>query len=684
MRGRAAAAALALVLVLPAPPAVVAAPRPPAIPGAPVTAAPLPPPPGHTELVSQRRGGGFPAGSSAEPSVSANGRYVAFTSAAPDIVGGPAGAQQALPWVFVRDRDRDRTTRLPLPAAFGGGGSSRDPSISADGNVVAWTYQLPPGFSGAPGGTLVLAWDRGTGKTEVVSRNTKGAPAAGSREPSVSANGRYVAYTSDNPSISRSDTGPNPDVFRYDRRTKATVLVSVGQGGHSAGPTNGSPSISADGSIVAFQSDGGDVAVPENTGPGLQVYVRDIPARRTQRVSVPQGGGPANGPSTGPSISASGRLVAFESSASNLVPGDTPAAADVFLRDRTAGTTTLVSVTPGGAPGNAASGQAAISADGRMVSFASSATNLVAAAAVVPGARLAAVAPSAPTEVYERDVVAADTILVSVAVNGRPGGSRSLTPAVGGNGRFVAFASLSNTLVRGDRLKNADVFLRDFPPVPRLNPPVLNLGTRPVGAPAVPAATTLANAGWGPLSVRRASIDGPSDFAIAADACDGRVLHRAEACTVTVSFVARHEGPRRATLRIPDSFTGSPRTASLRGNGSQARLSIDPVIGPPGTVVIATGSGFPRNTQIALRWSTGITPTLPRVETDGSGRFRTQVLVFHNDQTGRRDLVATPVGRTDIAPVSARMLVTRPSVGPPGFSIIQRLIDAPFVLLLRG
>ena len=463
------------------------------------------------------------------------------------------------------------------------------------------------------------------------------------------------------------------------------MLVSVGQGGHSAGPTNGSPSISADGTIVAFQSDGGDIAVPENTGPGLQVFVRDIPARQTKRVSVPQGGGPANAPSTGPSISASGRYVAFESSASNLVPDDTPAAADVFLRDRTAGTTSLVSVTPGGAPGNAASGQASISADGRMVAFASSATNLVAAAAsVVPGARLAAVAPSAPTEVYERDVVAGDTILVSVAVNGRPGGSRSLTPAVAGNGRFVAFASLSNTLVRGDRLKNADVFLRDFPPVPRLNPPVLNLGTRPVGAPAVPGATTLANAGWGPLSVRRASIDGPADFAIAADACDGRVLHRAEACTVTATFAAKHEGPRRATLRIPDSFTGSPRTASLRGTGSQARLSIDPVLGPPGTVVIATGSGFPHNTQITLAWSDGITPTLPRVETDGSGHFRTQVLVFHNDVTGRRDLVATAVGRSDIAPVSARMLVTRPSVGPPGFSIIRRLIDLPVVLLLRG
>ena len=168
MRGRAAAAALALALVLPAPPAVVAAPRPPAIPGAPVTAAPLPPPPGHTELVSQRRGGGFPAGSSAEPSISANGRYVAFTSAAPDIVGGPAGAQQALPWVFVRDRDRDRTTRLPLPAAFGGGGSSRDPSISADGSVVAFTYQPAAesvGTTAVVPGTIVLAWDRRSGGT---------------------------------------------------------------------------------------------------------------------------------------------------------------------------------------------------------------------------------------------------------------------------------------------------------------------------------------------------------------------------------------------------------------------------------------------------------------------------------------------------------------------------------------
>ena len=337
-------------------------------PALPLPPAPGAPPRGSTTLVSQRAGGGFPDNSSAEPSISADGRYVAFASSGTNLVGGPAG-NAPQPAVFVRDRQLGKTRRLPLPAGFPGGGSAREPSISADGNVVAFTYQAPAGFTSV--GSIVLAWDRTTGKTEVVSRNTKGTAAGPSREPSVSATGRFVAFTSDNPAIVPPD-GDNADVFRYDRRTKQTRAISVGFSGGLTGSTNSAPSISADGNLVAFVSDGGDVIVPTNTGNGTQVYVRDVRAGQTEQVSVAVAG-PPNGASGAPAISGDGNAVAFEAAASNITRNDDNAAPDVFLRDRRAGTTVLVSVTPGGQSGGGLSRLPSISVDGRMVAFQSTA-----------------------------------------------------------------------------------------------------------------------------------------------------------------------------------------------------------------------------------------------------------------------------------------------------------------------
>ena len=553
--------------------------------------------------------------------------------------------------------------------------------------MVAFTFQPPSGL--AVPGSLVIAWDRGTGRSQVASRTSANEPAAGSREPSVSATGRFIAYTSNNVKIV-AGIGDNLNVFRFDRRTRDTDLVSVGFGGQPIGATSAAPSISGDGGVVAYVSDGGDVITHTNTGSGLQVYVRRMAAGRPRQVSVAIDGAP-NGASGAPAISADGRVVAFESAAPNLVADDGNGAPDVFRRDLAAGATTLVSVTPGG---DAAGGQSrlpAISADGRMIAFQSSAPDLLGPVASVPDAHLAAVA-IAQTEVYERDVVLGDTVLISVARNGGPGGRASLMATVGGNGRYVAFASTADTLVRNDRLKNADVFLRDMPPAPRLNPDTIAFGTLAVDAAAAPAAATLVNAGWGPLSVRRAAITGAArnDYDVVADGCVGRVLHRQDACTVTVRFAPSRAGSRPATLAVPDSYAGSPRTAGLRGSGLRAprafdpRLVLDPEVGPPGTVVVATGSGFPPNADVRLAWSIGITPKLPLVRADAAGRFRVQVLVFHNDRIGPRDLRAAPVAAGAFPTVPADMTVTRPSVGPPGFLIIRRVIDLPLVLLIRG
>jgi hypothetical protein len=503
----------------------------------------------------------------------------------------------------------------------------------------------------------------------------------------VSADGRYVAFTSIHSRIVAPDPNEAPDVFRYDRRTRTTVMVSVGFNGEPAfAEQQGDPSISDNGNLVAFVSDGGDAIVNEDTGSGRQVYVRDIAAGATRRVSGAPGGGPGGGPANGqadaPSISGDGRYVAFDSTATNLVAGDDNRVSDVFRRDRQTGLTELVSVTPDGSPATGASGQAAITRDGRMVAFASAAQDLVAG---LPWAQLAAVFRGA-TEVFIRDLVAQDTVLVSVGRDGELGGGRSFGPSVGGAGRYIAFASSSDRLVARDVNKQLDVFLRDLPPAPTLNPAVVNLGTRAVGADPVPGAAVLANAGWGPLAVTGASVKGAArtEFPITADSCTGIVLYRGSACTVTVSFSPAREGPRAATLEVADNFTGSPRTARLRGTGSKARLEVSPQVGPPGTVFIATGTGFPPGAQVRLSWSRGMTPKLPVVTADARGRFRIQVLVFHHDAIGTRDLEAEQVGAVPFPPVAAPVLVSTPSSMPPGFIALYRLVDIPLVLVIRG
>jgi len=638
----------------------------------------LPQPPGKTTLVSQKVGGGFAGGGSIAPSISGNGRYVSFASGAADLVAGDTNGAVD---VFVRDRNKGTNIRLPLPGggAVPQGAQATENAISADGSVVAFAY-VPPSAATVSTSSVVMAWDRATGRTEIISRVGR-VPVAG-REPSVSGDGRYVAYASNSGRLANNDGNETYDVFRYDRRTGTTLLVSVGFQGSTPPGDSLQPSISADGSRIAFSSSGGDSLLPESTGPGPQVYLRDITAGTTERISAALGGGPADGTAEAPSISADGRYVAFESVAGNLVGALGGGTSQVYRRDRQTGTTELVSVDSTGAPSRGGSGQAAISRDGRMVAFSSEASDLVAGE---PGVRLAAVALRT-SEVYIRDMTAGETALVSVDTSGQPAGARSLDPAVAGTGRFVVFSSNAATLVAGDDNKQVDVFLRDFPPVPALNPAIVAFGTRALGTDPVPGAAVLANTGWGPLSVSGVTIDGAdaADYTILADGCTKRTLYRSEACTLTVGFSPKGAGVRTATLKVADSYTGSPRTAGLSGRGSLATLQLSPEVARPGLVVTATGSGFPPGAQIRLHWSRGITEDLPVVTADAKGAFSQQVLVFHNDVLGQRDLLAESIGGLPFPPVAASILVTQPPMGPPGFEILRLLVDTPLVLMIRG
>jgi Tol biopolymer transport system component len=639
-------------------------------------AAHLPPPPGTTSLVSTRPDGKFPAGPSAQASISANGRWVAFTSAAPDLV--PGDTNEALD-VFVLDRSNGSMTRLPLPggAPVAPGGRAYEPSMAANGSVVAFVYEPPAPASTVGSGPrqVVLAWDRRTGQTEVISQNVRGGVAPGSDQPSVSADGRYVAYVSTNNLIDTPDPDSTADVFRYDRQTKTTLRVSLNSGGGWI-VTSTEPSISGDGGRVAYTAERRTTDLEFPTVLPTQVFVRDVAAGTDTMVSADAQGREGRAAAGAPAISSDGRFVAFESASSNFVAEDTNEASDVFLRELATGAITLVSITPEGRSGRGASGQPAISADGRVVAFASN------AGGVVP----AAISARLPAEVYARDVVAGETILVSVGTDGKPGGGHSVGPAIGGLGRFVAFASDAPTLVAGDDNKLGDVFLRDLPPVPSIDPPEIDFGARATGTEAMPSAAVLANAGWGPLDVSGAVVQGSAaaDFPVAFDGCAGARLYRGDACTVSVGFVPSTSGDRTAVLAVEDAFTGSPRTVRLRGTGSLAGLVLDPPIGPPGMVTVVSGSGFPPGAGIRLAWSQGITPTLAPIVADADGTFTVGVLVFHKDIVGPRRLVASALEPGAFPPVEVEMRVVQSSMTPPAFGLLRRGLDMPIVMLLRG
>jgi Tol biopolymer transport system component len=200
----------------------------------------------------------------------------------------------------------------------------------------------------------------------------------------ISGDGRFVAFTSDSPNLVAGDTNERRDAFVHDRSTGETTRVSVSSDGAQAkaggDPFGGSSAvgISADGRYVAFTSDAPNLVAHDTNG-AADVFVHDRATGRTTRISVSSGGRQARGESGSAAFSANGRYVAFTSTAPNLVAHDTNRAADVFLHDLRTGRTTRVSVSSAGRQTNRGSESSgpAIGANGRYVAFTSTATNLV-------------------------------------------------------------------------------------------------------------------------------------------------------------------------------------------------------------------------------------------------------------------------------------------------------------------
>ena len=394
--------ALGLALVAPAPPAMASYARPGGIEVASVTS-------------SEAQGNGHSGSVGwAGPSLTPDGRYLAFESLATNLVPGDTNVDTD---VFVRDRVAGTTERVSISSTGAqGNGPSNAPSISGDGRWVAFVSNatnLAPGGETEPefplrriylrdrqtgetrfvatgdhpvisadGRSLVYdtshavrVYDPVTGKTELVSVSSQGEPAnAFATDPAVSADGRIVAFHSTSTNLDRLDQDTKADVYVHDRSTGRTDVVDVTTSGELANNDSVLPTVSGDGRIVAFWSWSTNL-VP-NQRVYNQLFVHDRYTDVTELVSASTFGEAATEWGWNKAaLSHDGRYVAFNSAAPNIVPWETTGMGwDVFVRDRETGTTEIMSVDPNGNqadPLEFGNGTAAISmsADGRLVAF---------------------------------------------------------------------------------------------------------------------------------------------------------------------------------------------------------------------------------------------------------------------------------------------------------------------------
>jgi Tol biopolymer transport system component len=385
-------------------------------------------------------------GWSKAPSISALGRYVAFQSTATNLVENDTDDHMD---VFVCDRQTGEMTRVSVASdGTQGNGWSSSPSITAWARYVAFQSDATNLVAGDVNGQQdVFVHDRQTGQTTLVSVTSDGVQGdALSSDASLSALGGYVAFYSHAANLVADDSNDEMDVFVHDMETGETTRVSVASDGAQSDGGSYSPSISALGRYVAFESRATNL-VESDTNDQTDVFVHDRQTGQTTRVSVASDGAQGDFGSHFPSISQLGRYVAFESHATNLVSGDTNSRHDVFVHDRETGETTRVSVASDGTQGDSASYRPSISAGGRYVAFYSHATNLVASD------------DNGASDVFVHDRQTGETRRVSLISDGTQGDGGSYAPSISAFGDYVAFDSDATNLVQGDTNNLKDVFL---------------------------------------------------------------------------------------------------------------------------------------------------------------------------------------------------------------------------------
>ncbi len=338
-----------------------------------------------------------------------------------------------------------------------GNGDSEGTSMSGDGRWVVFdstSSDLVP--SDVNGWRDIFVRDRWTATTTCLSRTASGALANGPSElPAISDSSPRVVFVSWATNLVAGDTNARRDVFYCDIGSPAMHRASLSTAGTQANQHCQNVAVSGDGRFIAFDTTASTL-VPNDTNGVLDVFVHDSLSGTTICASVDWLGNPGNGASQWGALSSDGRWIVFDSLATNLVAGDTNGVRDVFVRDLQMGTTARISVTDSGAEGNGASAAGRFSGDGRFLAFESLASNLV------PNDS------NGVSDVFVKNLLTGELRLVSVSTSGMEGNGYSggailgsiASNSVSFDGRFVAFSSVATNLQAGDDI-NIDIFVHD-------------------------------------------------------------------------------------------------------------------------------------------------------------------------------------------------------------------------------
>jgi Tol biopolymer transport system component len=398
--------------------------------------------PGPTEIVSAGADGAAGDDISYEPRVSADGRFVAFQSMATDLISSDTNAVSD---VFVKDTSDGSIERVSVDEQ-GEQLASRTSldSISGNGRYVLFTsrFERVEEHGKTVERVVTRLADRRTGTSRRIERRTRNGTLIRLDAAQLSGNGRFVVFSTARRLV-RSDRDRYYDLYRLDVATGALRRVTVKPIDASGSLGSRSGSVSHNGRFIAFLT-GGRLVKRDHRDDQLDVYVRDMRKRRPQLVSRSSSGAQAWAGSTFPSIAANGRYVLFTTRARNLVRHDTNREQDLFVRDLRAGTTKRVSVNSREHQGDQHTGPGSISDNGRFVVFHSRATNLS------PGTTDFGGGPRrGDANIFVRDRRAGTTRAITMAPDGTGANDTSSAGIVSRDGSTVVFFSHALNLVEG-------------------------------------------------------------------------------------------------------------------------------------------------------------------------------------------------------------------------------------------
>jgi WD40-like Beta Propeller Repeat len=414
-----------------------------------------------TTWVSSGAQGLFPTNGSSNsfsfnPAISDDGNHIAYEACGTNFPTSPYGA--ILRYNLQTGTTDVVNTNAYVPA-FLLCENQASLDMTPDGRFIAFVGNIGKiGTPGTPFTNAIFLWDAQTGSNTLVSANLNNGVTANAQSdfPVVSTNGQYVAFASSDTNLTTNILAGAYHLYRRDVLAGVTQLVDVDTNGAGAGVmSDGAPVMTADGSLVSYQSTSGNIATNDRNR-DFDVFIYNFPNQATELVSQRDSTLPSVTPdgSSGLyvySVNGNGRYVAFESVADDLAAGDTNGVWDVYVRDLQNLTNTMVSVATNGLSGNGPSFEPAISGDGRYVVFTSYASNLVAGDT------------NASKDVFLRDLQAGVTTLVSVGTDGVSfGSSNSWQPAISADGRYVLFHSVARNLSGGTvGIGLENIFLRD-------------------------------------------------------------------------------------------------------------------------------------------------------------------------------------------------------------------------------